>query len=323
MKIEKINDNQIRCTLNRQDLMSRELKISELAYGTEKAKDLFHDMIEEADKEFGFSVDDMPLMIEAIPVSIDCIVLVITKVDDPEELDTRFSRFAPGDEEDERPDGAVREALDRLFGDDDGIEGLDGTNVNLFANALQDVVEKFATTTGVSLSEMIQDVAGGSDTEAADIDELTAGEDADEAVDSSEEEGIEEIQNEQNGEALPQSDEAVGTSEAELEKPAESVDPAELTRIFAFPSFDAAAHAASHIDVTFTGESEFYKDEQQGIYYLTVTGTAEDIFHFYAVSNSLTEYAHRGRLSYATKGYLSEHCRRLIRKDALKVLCEY
>ena len=41
MKIEKINDNQIRCTLNRNDLISRQIKLSELAYGTEKAKSLF------------------------------------------------------------------------------------------------------------------------------------------------------------------------------------------------------------------------------------------------------------------------------------------
>jgi len=38
MKIEKINDNQIRCTLTRDDLAQRQLKLSELAYGSEKAK---------------------------------------------------------------------------------------------------------------------------------------------------------------------------------------------------------------------------------------------------------------------------------------------
>ncbi|MBP3577757.1 MAG: adaptor protein MecA, partial [Lachnospiraceae bacterium] len=41
MKIEKISDTQIRCTLSRQDLAERDLKISELAYGSDKAKDLF------------------------------------------------------------------------------------------------------------------------------------------------------------------------------------------------------------------------------------------------------------------------------------------
>ena len=46
MKIEKLNDNQIRCTLTRADLAARQLQLSELAYGTEKAKSLFHDMMQ-------------------------------------------------------------------------------------------------------------------------------------------------------------------------------------------------------------------------------------------------------------------------------------
>jgi len=95
MKIEKVNDNQIRCTLTKEDLASRQLKISELAYGTEKAKSLFRDMMQQANYEFGFEAEDMPLMIEAIPMNAECIVLVITKVEDPDELDTRFARFAP------------------------------------------------------------------------------------------------------------------------------------------------------------------------------------------------------------------------------------
>ncbi|MDF2541945.1 MAG: hypothetical protein K0S47_1663 [Herbinix sp.] len=104
MKIEKISDNQIRCTLNKSDLIDRELRISELAYGSEKAKALFRDMIQQAFYEFGFEVDDIPLMIEAIPVSTECLILVITKVEDPDELDTRFSKFssfAPSDHSDD------------------------------------------------------------------------------------------------------------------------------------------------------------------------------------------------------------------------------
>lgn len=99
MKIEKINDNQIKCTLNKSDLASRQIKISELAYGTEKAKSLFRDMMQQASYEFGFEAEDIPLMIEAIPISADCIVLVITKVEDPDELDTRFSKFTASEEE--------------------------------------------------------------------------------------------------------------------------------------------------------------------------------------------------------------------------------
>ena len=99
MKIEKVNENQIRCTLTREDLADRQLKLSELAYGTEKAKQLFRDMIQQANYEFGFEVNDIPLMVEAIPLSSDSIILVITKVEYPEELDTRFSKFSEPDEE--------------------------------------------------------------------------------------------------------------------------------------------------------------------------------------------------------------------------------
>ena len=95
MKIEKLNDNQIRCTLNKEDLADREIKLSELAYGSDKAKQLFRDMMLQASTEVGFEANDIPLVIEAIPVSSDCIVLIVTKVEDPEELDTRFSKFSP------------------------------------------------------------------------------------------------------------------------------------------------------------------------------------------------------------------------------------
>lgn len=95
MKIEKINENQIRCTLTKQDLENHQVRLSELAYGTDKAKRLFRDMMQQAQLQFGFEADNIPLMIEAIPVNTDSIILIITKVEDPEELDTRFSKFAP------------------------------------------------------------------------------------------------------------------------------------------------------------------------------------------------------------------------------------
>ena len=95
MKLEKINDNQIRCTLTREDLEMHQVNLRELAYGSEKAKKLFRDMMQQAQIEFGFEADNIPLMIEAIPVNLDSIILIITKVEDPEELDTRFSKFSP------------------------------------------------------------------------------------------------------------------------------------------------------------------------------------------------------------------------------------
>ena len=72
MKIERISENQIRCTLYKADLADKELLLTELAYGTDKAKELFRELMQQASNELGFEVDNIPLMIEAIPVSKDC-----------------------------------------------------------------------------------------------------------------------------------------------------------------------------------------------------------------------------------------------------------
>lgn len=119
MKIEKVNDHQIRCTLTGADLANRQLKISELAYGSEKAKRLFRDMMQQASFEFGFEAEDIPLMIEAIPVNADCIVLIITKVEDPDEIDTRFSKFSPAvSQDDDETDEMDMESLASDIADD-------------------------------------------------------------------------------------------------------------------------------------------------------------------------------------------------------------
>ena len=101
MKIERINDFQIRCTLTNFDLSIRNLHVNDLAYGSEKTGDLFHEMMHRASTEVGFEAEDTPLMVEAIPMANESIMLIITKLDDPEELDTRFSKFSPADEDDE------------------------------------------------------------------------------------------------------------------------------------------------------------------------------------------------------------------------------
>ncbi len=138
MKLERLSENQIRCTLNKADLADRELLLNELAYGTDKAKELFRDMMAQAADELGFEVNDIPLMIEAIPVSPDCLILIITKVEDPEELDTRFSRFS------KYTDIEIDDSEDSSY---DDLEEKDEDSLDLFNNAaslmetITDIVE--------------------------------------------------------------------------------------------------------------------------------------------------------------------------------------
>lgn len=121
MKLERVNDHQIRCTLTRADLAQRELKLSELAYGSDKAKKLFRDMMQKATYELGFEAEDTPLMIEAVPVSADSIILIITKVEDPEELDTRFANFAPSVHESSESSSSIEQLIQSLSSDAENV----------------------------------------------------------------------------------------------------------------------------------------------------------------------------------------------------------
>lgn len=178
MNIERISDNQIRCTLNKEDLLERKLNISELAYGSEKAKELFTDICKMAFKECNFETEDIPLMIEAIPISHECLVLVVTKVNDPEELDVRFSNFTNPDsqvpfahlapEEKNYADEVIScfEHLSELLGDPlaskflDSIKGNDGKT----SGALYKVYSFSSLEEVIRLSSIIHKIYNGSNT---------------------------------------------------------------------------------------------------------------------------------------------------------------
>jgi adapter protein MecA 1/2 len=146
MKLERLSENQIRCTLYKADLADKQMLLNELAYGTDKAKELFKDLMHQASEELGFEAENIPLMIEAIPVSQDCLVLIITKVEDPEELDTRFSRFT-------KP--IVQEDDDEDFEEFDDMEELP------FGEELEETPEQYRNSKLSQLLETIGDLAGG------------------------------------------------------------------------------------------------------------------------------------------------------------------
>lgn len=152
MKIEKIDDHQIRCTLTKEDLADRDIKLSELAYGTEKAKDLFRDMMQQASFQFGFEAEDIPLMIEAIPMNQECIVFVITKVEDPEELDTRFSKFAPSVHEDDDETEEEGNLLNPLAEAADGV-------LDLFRRFAESHLQEQAASAGSAPAEISKPAA--------------------------------------------------------------------------------------------------------------------------------------------------------------------
>jgi adapter protein MecA 1/2 len=91
MKIEKISDSQVKFVLNKNDLVERDIKITELSYRSEKTQDLFREMMEQASVECGFEAENTPLMIEAIPVTLDSIMIIVTKVSSHEDVESKFN----------------------------------------------------------------------------------------------------------------------------------------------------------------------------------------------------------------------------------------
>lgn len=93
MKMELIGENQIKIELTREDLEVREMKLTELAYGGEKARQLFREIMEIAYEEHGFDVDNVPIMVEAMPLSLEKISILVTKVTDPDELEDKLNKL--------------------------------------------------------------------------------------------------------------------------------------------------------------------------------------------------------------------------------------
>jgi len=82
VKVERISDTQVKVTLYSSDLTDRNINIAELAYGNDKTVGLFREMMEHAITECGFKFNNAPLMIEATPLSMDSLMLIISVIDE-------------------------------------------------------------------------------------------------------------------------------------------------------------------------------------------------------------------------------------------------
>ena len=66
MKIEKLNENKIRITLNMDDLKERDIDFHSFMSNSIESQGIFLDMLDTAQKEVGFNTDDCRIMIEAL-----------------------------------------------------------------------------------------------------------------------------------------------------------------------------------------------------------------------------------------------------------------
>lgn len=69
MKIEKLNDNKIRITLNLKDLEENNVDLHTFMSNSIESQELFLNMLDKAEEEVGFITDDYRVMIEALAMS--------------------------------------------------------------------------------------------------------------------------------------------------------------------------------------------------------------------------------------------------------------
>ncbi|MBO5141899.1 MAG: adaptor protein MecA [Clostridia bacterium] len=79
MKIEKLNENKIKITLNSDDLKARNIDVQSFIYNTPESQDLFWDVMREAEKEYGFTVDESMVYVEASATATGIFTLTVTK----------------------------------------------------------------------------------------------------------------------------------------------------------------------------------------------------------------------------------------------------
>ena len=286
MKLEKLSDTQIRCTLSKEDLSQRQLHLSELAYGSEKAKELFRDMMQQASIELGFEADNIPLMIEAIPISNDCLVLVVTKVEDPDELDTRFSRFSKinvddsFDEDFSDIDDADFEEMDFLDDEDD-----------------------------IDMDDEPLPFSPSSDFDNADSDASTSSKERsaiDDALD-----------------LIAPFTQAIAQAKKEaMRKKKENRSSVQDCQYYSFQNFSQAAQLGAFLAPFFEGESSLYKDSFSNNYYMILRKTQSENDTFHRACNIAADFGVRISASYATPAYFREHFETILEENAVEMLGE-
>ncbi|MHB8062924.1 MAG: adaptor protein MecA [Ruminiclostridium sp.] len=88
MRIEKVNENVLRVTITQNDLEERNIDLGSLNYNSPAAQELFWDMMERAEEEYGFASTDSQLIFEASPENEDGFVVTITKIDSDGEFES-------------------------------------------------------------------------------------------------------------------------------------------------------------------------------------------------------------------------------------------
>ncbi len=299
MKIEKINDRQLRCVLTKADLEDRKIRLSELVCGGEKARGLFRDMMIQATRELGFSFNNNPLMIEAVPSGKDQLVLIITRVDDPGELNSRFKHFSlSGDQDDSEHN---EPAAPIISGADDIL--------NLLKHFAKRVEEK--------RSERASSASEDGKSSEQEKPGTGAGKSG---LERSLDSGMKE-KSDKYASSKPSNASGVNKSSAPAAvRPLTEEEIYQYTRFYLFRTLENAISASMRIGPEYQGMNTLYKNPDDGAYYLLIRKMDTDPEQFNRICNVLSEYSMPMDYASGMDEFFREHMQVIIADKALQYL---
>ena len=83
MKIEKLNEDKIRITLNIEDLKSKNVDFHSFMSNPIETQSLFLDMLDEAERTVGFTTENYRISIEALAMSNGNFIFTVTRIQEP------------------------------------------------------------------------------------------------------------------------------------------------------------------------------------------------------------------------------------------------
>lgn len=93
MKIEKLNENKLKITLSIDDLEERNITLHSFMYNSPESQDLFWELLQTAEKECGFNVDDSMIYVEASTTGSGNFTLLVTKTNENAPIVEKISKM--------------------------------------------------------------------------------------------------------------------------------------------------------------------------------------------------------------------------------------
>ena len=80
MHFQKINDNKLKVIVNSSDLIEKNIDVDSFLANSEKSQDFFFEILDMAENNYSFSIENNKAIVEAISLDNDVFMITITKI---------------------------------------------------------------------------------------------------------------------------------------------------------------------------------------------------------------------------------------------------